>query len=84
MIWLFDFTDETLKEIKLPNSFKERRIDGMGEVVGKLYLLVHLSSYRAFGHGVSFELWTMMENSIWVVARKFHECCFFTLVLGDE
>ncbi|GKV01380.1 hypothetical protein SLEP1_g13937 [Rubroshorea leprosula] len=60
----FDFTDETFKEIKMPDCFYEDQayfyqVNGLGEVKGKLSLLLHSAA------GISLEMW-MMEDSGWV------------------
>ncbi|GKV01393.1 hypothetical protein SLEP1_g13950 [Rubroshorea leprosula] len=63
-ILMFDFTDETFKEIKMPDCFDEElcEFDGLGEVKGKLSLL-HFDINSSTD--VSLELW-MMEDSGWV------------------
>ncbi|GKV01390.1 hypothetical protein SLEP1_g13947 [Rubroshorea leprosula] len=63
-ILMFDFTDETFKEIKMPYCFDEDlgEFDSLGEVKGKLSLL-HFDVNSSTD--VSLELW-MMEDSGWV------------------
>ncbi|GLT40787.1 hypothetical protein SLA2020_148970 [Shorea laevis] len=67
-ILMFDFTDETFKEIKMPDCFYEDqayfyRFNGLGEAKGKLSLLLH--SVVNSSAGISLEMW-MMEDSGWV------------------
>ncbi|GLT66254.1 hypothetical protein SLA2020_386280 [Shorea laevis] len=67
-ILMFDFTDEKFKEIKMPDCFYGDlayfyEFDGLGEVKGKLSLLLH--SVINYSAGVSLEMW-MMEDSGWV------------------
>ncbi|GLT71606.1 hypothetical protein SLA2020_436110 [Shorea laevis] len=66
-ILTFDFTDETFKEIKMPDCFYEDlayfyQFDSLGEVKGKLSLLHFDVNSSA---DVSLEMW-MMEDSGWV------------------
>ncbi|GLT40788.1 hypothetical protein SLA2020_148980 [Shorea laevis] len=64
-ILMFDFTDETFKEIKMPDCFDEDLggFDRLGEVKGKLSLLLHLDEDSSAGD--SLAMW-MMEDSGWV------------------
>ncbi|GLT96287.1 hypothetical protein SLE2022_139220 [Rubroshorea leprosula] len=64
---MFYFTDETFKEIKIPDCFYEDiayfcKFDGLGEFKGKLSFL-HVDENSSVG--VSLEMW-MMEDSGWV------------------
>ncbi|GLT66251.1 hypothetical protein SLA2020_386250 [Shorea laevis] len=66
-ILMLDFTDETFKEIKMPDCFYEDlayfyRFDSLGEVKGKLSL-VHFDVHSSAGF--SLEMW-MTEDSGWV------------------
>ncbi|GKV52663.1 hypothetical protein SLEP1_g59234 [Rubroshorea leprosula] len=64
-ILMFDFTDETFEEIKMPDCFNEDlgEFVRLGEVKGKLSLLLHLDEDSSAGD--SLEMW-MMEDSGWV------------------
>ncbi|GLT40786.1 hypothetical protein SLA2020_148960 [Shorea laevis] len=84
-ILMFDFTDETFKEIKMPDCFDEDlgEFDSLGEVKGKLSLLhfdINSSTH------VSLELW-MMEDSGWVrqfvvkLSQLYEPTC---LAMNDE
>ncbi|GKV01388.1 hypothetical protein SLEP1_g13945 [Rubroshorea leprosula] len=84
-ILMFDFTDETFKEIKMPDCLDEDlgEFDSLGEVKGKLSLL-HFDINSSTD--VSMELW-MMEDSGWVrqfvvnVSQLYEPTC---LAMNDE
>ncbi|GLT40794.1 hypothetical protein SLA2020_149010 [Shorea laevis] len=85
-ILMFDFTDETFKEIKMPDCFDEDLggFDRLGEVKGKLSLLLHLDEDSSAGD--SLEIW-VMEDSGWVrqfvvnVSQLYLSTC---LAMNDE
>ncbi|GLT71609.1 hypothetical protein SLA2020_436140 [Shorea laevis] len=66
-ILMFDFTEETFKEIKMPDCFDEDRGEllRLGEVKGKLSLLLLLYLDEDSSAGDSLEMW-MMEDSGWI------------------
>ncbi|GLT40791.1 hypothetical protein SLA2020_148990 [Shorea laevis] len=66
-ILMFDFTEETFKEIKMPDCFDEDlgEFVRLGEVKGKLSLLLLVYLDEDSSAGDSLEMW-MMEDSGWV------------------
>ncbi|GLT66253.1 hypothetical protein SLA2020_386270 [Shorea laevis] len=88
-ILTFDFTDETFKEIKMPDCFYEDlrffyEFVRLGEVKGKLSLLRYLDGDSSAGD--SLDMW-MMEDSGWVrqfvvnVNQLYEPTC---LAMNDE